>query len=357
MDVGSRAKEGPHRMRHQYTPIFRDLLTSSLWASATPSQRCVWITLLLLADPEGYVPASVPGLALAANVTVDEARAAVAMLEAPDPDSRTPDFDGRRIEKVDHGWRIINFVAWRKRCVAEAEKARKRAYMQKRRAKPANDNAEPFPDVDAHSLHVADRGESGETIDAPKPIPKPKPSSPEGEGSPLPPGVFDAPSEPLRIHELPEDWQPSDELRTAALTAGLTAAEFDQRVAEVRLIRIGGQGGIRADRIDEWIANQLGRWKTWAEANRLKAQRAAQAPPGRAFGGGYGATPQLEPNDAHRRFAAHYGLDLESMVRTLTEQRCAEKLGAIGAREELERRLKKAAAEAGHAPKPKRAVV
>ena len=40
-------------MRHQYTPVFREFTTSSMWAES-PATRCVWLYLMLHADPEGF---------------------------------------------------------------------------------------------------------------------------------------------------------------------------------------------------------------------------------------------------------------------------------------------------------------
>jgi hypothetical protein len=325
-------------VRHQYTPIFRDLLTSSLWASATPATRCVWMTLLLLADPEGYVPAAVPGLALAANVTVDQARLAIAELESPDPDSRTEVHEGRRIQKVDHGWRILNFVEWRARAVAEAEKARKRAWAKAHR-RPANDN-----DVDADPLHVADSSESSETLDAPKPKPKPKPSSSEG-GSPLPPaGLTGGMSTlPLVLHEIPADWEPSGELRAEATAAGVTPEDFNRRLADLRTGTIGGQRGVLSHKLDDYLRSQFGKWRVWGETDRAKAARAAQAPPGRAFSSGGRPSPILEPSAKHTAFATKHGLDVHAVIRQLVEEGAVDAVGLSRARELIGERLSLAA--------------
>lgn len=317
-------------MRHQYTPIFRDLLTSSLWASATPATRCVWLALLLLADPEGYVPAAIPGLALAANVSDEEAREAVALLEAPDPDSRTADHDGRRIAKVPRGWLILNFVEWRARAVYESEKARKRAWARTHR-QPANDN-----DVADESLLVATSSGSSETLDAPKPKPIPKPDlSSEGE-------IL-----PLVLHELPADWELSDELRAAATID--CVPDIDKRIAELRLGPIGGKRGVLAHQLDSYVRQQFGKWKTWSETERAKAQRDAQAPPGRAFGGRGQPAPLLEPSAKHRAFAAKYGIDIDGEVRRMNEANIVDSLGLIGARQNLEAALTRLAKEKARA--------
>ncbi len=78
--------------------------------------------MLAISDPYGIVSASIPGLASVANVSVDETRVSVKNLLSPDPDSRTKDYEGRRIEEIDGGWRILNYVKYRK-MLSEAERA------------------------------------------------------------------------------------------------------------------------------------------------------------------------------------------------------------------------------------------
>lgn len=96
-----------------YTKLFSSIIFSSIWREKN-EVRIVWITMLALRDRDNEVHASVPGLADAARVPVEECRAALAVLEAPDPDSRSTEFDGRRIEKIDGGWRILNGDKYRK---------------------------------------------------------------------------------------------------------------------------------------------------------------------------------------------------------------------------------------------------
>lgn len=274
-------------MRHQYTPIFRDLLTSSLWATSTPATKCVWIVLLLDADPEGYVPMSIPGLAMRAGVTIAEVEIALEKLEGADAYSRTKAHEGRRVKAVDHGWFIHNFVSWRQRAVHESEKARKRNWASSNRAKPANDNGPSLSDVDASSG-------SSETLDAPLPLPKPKPSSPKkgkGKSAPRPVTLTDvlehesAATIPAVVHTL-DEWRPTqqelDELKADAAIAGVK--DFDARLLELGNGPIGGQRGVLAHKVGAYVRAQFPKWKTWRETDALKAQRAAEAPPSRRFG-------------------------------------------------------------------------
>lgn len=94
--------------------------------------RLTWITMLAMRDRDGVVRASVPGVAHRARVTLEEAKRALVIFLDPDPQSSTETDDGRRLEKVDGGWRVINhekyqFSTEAKRVFWAAEKARQRA--------------------------------------------------------------------------------------------------------------------------------------------------------------------------------------------------------------------------------------
>lgn len=95
-----------------FTKLDSGIVDSSIW-SQPYATRIVWVTMLARSDPFGFVGASVIGLARSANVTVPECEAALIHLQAKDPDSRSPEFDGRRIETCERGWRILNYVTFR----------------------------------------------------------------------------------------------------------------------------------------------------------------------------------------------------------------------------------------------------
>lgn len=95
-----------------YVKIFGSILGSSVW-SESAATRIVWITMLAMADQNGHVEASVSGLARFANVSPAQCRAAIDALSAPDPDSKSPEFEGRRIEKDEGGWAILNYLKYR----------------------------------------------------------------------------------------------------------------------------------------------------------------------------------------------------------------------------------------------------
>lgn len=95
-----------------FVKLYGSILDSTVWLESLPT-KVLWVTMLAMADADGYVASSVPGLARRAGVTRAECEDALEVLSAPDPDSKTPDNDGRRIEKVTGGWLILNARLYR----------------------------------------------------------------------------------------------------------------------------------------------------------------------------------------------------------------------------------------------------
>lgn len=113
-----------------YTKLDAGIIYSTVWREP-PATVKVWITMLAMADKHGEVMASVPGLMDVAKVTREECDAALACFLSPDPDSRTQDFDGRRIERIEGGWSILNHAHYRAKGDKEDRK-RKAADRAKR---------------------------------------------------------------------------------------------------------------------------------------------------------------------------------------------------------------------------------
>lgn len=98
-----------------YTKLFGSILDSTIW-QAPDHVRLVWITMLAMKDRDGFVEASIPGLAYRARKSLAETEDALAVLMAPDLYSRTKDHEGRRIETIAAGgWRILNHDIYRDR--------------------------------------------------------------------------------------------------------------------------------------------------------------------------------------------------------------------------------------------------
>ena len=97
--------------------------------------------MLAMADKHGRVFASIPGLAKDAVVSIEAARQAIALFLAPDPDSRTKTHEGRRIEEIDGGWRLLNHAKYR----AIRDEEDRREYLRVKKAE-SRSRKRPGPD-------------------------------------------------------------------------------------------------------------------------------------------------------------------------------------------------------------------
>jgi hypothetical protein len=155
-------------MSMTFTKLFSSITESTVWYEPD-STRLVWITMLAMADRQGRIFASVPGLAGRARVAIEATREALACFLAPDPDSRTKEFEGRRVEEIDGGWRLLNHAKYREmRDEAERQVYQREWVKGKRRQKNRQST-----DVDkrrpqsTHAEAEAD-AESEEEIDRPR---------------------------------------------------------------------------------------------------------------------------------------------------------------------------------------------
>lgn len=107
------------------------IIHSSLWAEDSDTKVC-WITMLLLADATGFVRAAASAIAREAGIPAEVARRALELFSSPDDESRTPDNQGKRIEKVDGGYRVLNYEKYRERDYTNAERQKRFRESQKR---------------------------------------------------------------------------------------------------------------------------------------------------------------------------------------------------------------------------------
>ena len=115
-----------------YTKLFSSILTSTIWGE--PKEvKILWITMLALANKDGMVEGSVPGLAHTAHLNPEETESALKALSTPDLWSRTKEHEGRRIEAVDGGWILLNHGKYRHLMSAEERREYNRVQQQKHR--------------------------------------------------------------------------------------------------------------------------------------------------------------------------------------------------------------------------------
>lgn len=153
-----------------YTKLFNSIITSTIWTEDDKT-RILWITMLALADKNGEVQASIPGLARVAGMSVGDCEAAITKFLGPDPYSRTPDDDGRRIELIGGGFALLNHGKYREMAsrdesiAANAERQRRHRDKLKRNATVTESNATVTPRnaTVTDTLHIAEAEAEADT--------------------------------------------------------------------------------------------------------------------------------------------------------------------------------------------------
>lgn len=117
-----------------YNKLFTKILDSSVWLESV-NTRIVWLTFIASMDEDGFAAfAAVGNLANRARVSVAAAEAAIKTLEAPDPQSGDPDFEGRRIERTPGGWIVLNAPKYRELVTRVINRERTKERVRKHRA-------------------------------------------------------------------------------------------------------------------------------------------------------------------------------------------------------------------------------
>ena len=120
-----------------YAKLFSSLLSSSIWSEELET-RVIFMTLLAMADREGYVYGSPVGLAALARMPLDATIKALDKLKSPDNYSsdlkREEGRDGRRIKELSQGgWHIVNYTYYRDLADADVRRAQVRNAVRKHR--------------------------------------------------------------------------------------------------------------------------------------------------------------------------------------------------------------------------------
>jgi hypothetical protein len=117
-----------------FTKLFSSIVHSTVWREPN-HVRLAWITMLALADKNGVVEASIPGLADAARISIEECEDALERFQQPDKYSRSVEHEGRRIKPIDGGWKLLNYEKYRGKLreekLKEQNAERQRRYRQR----------------------------------------------------------------------------------------------------------------------------------------------------------------------------------------------------------------------------------
>lgn len=128
------------------------IVDSTLWMKPHDALR-VWIALLAKSDSYGVVRIAAPALAHQCFLKPERLAQIMSEFCSPDPDSRTPDHDGRRLQAIEGGWLILNYLRYRdmmqRKAASHAERQAK--YREKIKVRDARVTVRVTGDTEADS--------------------------------------------------------------------------------------------------------------------------------------------------------------------------------------------------------------
>jgi hypothetical protein len=135
--------------------MFKSIFDGSLYGQFEPT--VVFMAMLVIAEREGIVDMTRQAIAARCGFPINIVERGIAELEKPDPQSRTPDEDGRRIirleETRDWGWRITNYEKYEKIRSAEERREYFRLKKREQRAKLSTPNVHTVHQSPPPNLH------------------------------------------------------------------------------------------------------------------------------------------------------------------------------------------------------------
>jgi len=115
------------------------LATRGPWEALITFQQ-----MLVLCDRFGVIDMTPEAIARHTTLPLEIIKKGIAELEQPDPDSRRPDEEGRRIKRLDPdrswGWEIVNYAHYRNLKRAEERREYQRTFMRKKREQDKDDS-------------------------------------------------------------------------------------------------------------------------------------------------------------------------------------------------------------------------
>lgn len=120
-----------------YGKLFAQMYDGTLGTKGPWQALVTFQQLIILADKAGDVDMTAEAIARRTTIPLSVIQEGLTALEEPDPDSRTPDEEGRRIVRLSEdrpwGWHIVNHDKYRKIRSQEERREYMRQYQRERR--------------------------------------------------------------------------------------------------------------------------------------------------------------------------------------------------------------------------------
>jgi len=122
-----------------YVKVFSQIYDGTLCTTGPWEALVTFQQMLILADQDGVVDMTLVAMHRRTTIPLEILRRGVTALMEPDPESRSPGEDGRRIVPVSEGrewgWRIVNYIQYSKIRREEERRAYHRNYWHTRKSK------------------------------------------------------------------------------------------------------------------------------------------------------------------------------------------------------------------------------
>jgi hypothetical protein len=142
-----------------YGKIFQQMYDGTLGTNGPWEALVTFQQLIVLADKDGCVDFTIPAIVRRTTIPQHIIEKGIAVLLLPDPDSRTPDDEGKRIvllsEGRNWGWRIVNYAKYRAIRSDEERREYHRSYyheVRKPKAMAASTDSQPDSNASISSI-------------------------------------------------------------------------------------------------------------------------------------------------------------------------------------------------------------
>jgi len=253
-----------------YGKVFESMYDGTL-ASEGPWQALVTFQqLIVLADQDGVVDMTASAISRRTSIPLEIIKAGLDVLARPDPDSRTPDEDGRRIVCLeshrDWGWQIVNHRKYQQmRNAAERREylrvaqAERRARLKAEAVNTCQQSQQLSAPVSTSTPKDTYKDEDAEERDAGLAPSGPAPSA----SVPAPPQDFlgdeSEKANPRARMKLAEKWELSEKWGLDAEALGWTVAEILREAEKFRQYFCSGKGAGTRRTVKGWRQS----WSNW----------------------------------------------------------------------------------------------
>ena len=161
------------QQHHMYAKLFAQIYDGTLCTKGPWQALVTFQQMLVLADLDGNVDMTAGAIARRTTVPLEIIELGIACLLLPDPESRTPAEDGRRIvplaENRTWGWRIVNYAHYRDMKKEEDRRAYHREYWRQHRSSTASTSTQHTQPIQIQATDTAKAKEKKERKPAKEP--------------------------------------------------------------------------------------------------------------------------------------------------------------------------------------------